>query len=236
MEVPAVSRQTKLRTMWDSRVGGWHDHVQHSPAFDAIRAAIIDAAALQPLDRVVDLGAGSGFVALALAPAVDEVVAVDLAPRMLEVLGKEATELGVENVVGEAADLATYDLPPASVDVIVSCYALHHLADADKAALLMRARRWLRPGGRIVVADMMFGRGTTAQDRRILKQKVVALARKGPAGVWRIAKNLLRFGLRIGSERPASPTFWTETFARAGLHGVEYRPIVGEAGLVVGRV
>ncbi len=38
-------------------------------------------------------------------------------------------------------------LPPASVDLVVSSYALHHLADADKQALVARAARWLRPGG-----------------------------------------------------------------------------------------
>ena len=221
--------------MWDGRVGGWHDHVQHSPAFETIRAAMLSAANPQPLDRVVDLGAGSGFVALALANDVHDVLAVDLAPRMLEALDTEAAAMGFTNVSCEASDLARFDLAPGSVDLVVSCYALHHLADPDKTALIARARTWLRPGGRIVVADMMFGRGTTAQDRRILKQKVVALARKGPAGLWRIAKNLVRFGLRVGSERPASPTFWTATFTAAGLTNVEYHPIVGEAGLVVGR-
>ncbi|MDP1793434.1 MAG: methyltransferase domain-containing protein [Acidimicrobiales bacterium] len=229
-----MSRATKLRSMWNSRVGGWHEHVQRSPAFDAIRAAVLDAARAGASDRVVDLGAGSGFIALALADSVDTVVAVDLAPRMLQVLDADAAERGLTNVSCTSADLAVYDLPPASVDVVVSCYALHHLADADKAALIRRAKQWLRPGGRIVIADMMFGRGATAQDRLILKQKVVALARKGPAGVWRIAKNLVRFGLRVGSERPASPSFWTDTLTAAGFSNVEYRSIVGEAGLVVG--
>lgn len=230
-----MSRQTKLRTMWDSRVGGWHDHVQHSPAFDSIRAAILSAANPTPSDRVVDLGTGSGFVALAIADQVHDVLAVDLAPRMLDALDAEAAKMGVTNVSCVANDLARFDLDARSVDLVVSCYALHHLADADKVALIRRAQEWLRPGGRIVVADMMFGRGTTAQDRRILKQKVTALARKGPAGLWRIAKNLVRFGLRVGSERPASPTFWTNTFTAAGLVDVEYQPIVGEAGLVIGR-
>ena len=229
-----MPRAAKLRVMWDRRARGWHDHVQQSPAFDAIRAAVLAEASPGPGRRIVDLGAGSGFLTLALASEAEDVVAVDLSPNMLEALAKEAAELGLGNVACEVADLAVFDLPEGSVDVVVSCYALHHLRDSEKAELLRRVRRWLRPGGQLVVADMMFGRGTTAQDRRILKQKVVALTRKGPRGVWRVVKNLVRFGLRVGSERPASPAFWTQAFEAAGFTGVRYRPVVAEAGIVSG--
>lgn len=227
-----MSRTTRLRAMWDQRTGGWHEHVQNSPAFDSVRAAVLEAALPAATDRVVDLGAGTGFLALALAANVNEVVAVDLSQNMLDALAKEAADTGVGNVTCETADLATLDFAPNSIDLIVSCYALHHLDDRAKAALLVRARQWLRPGGRIVIADMMFGRGGSAQDRRILRQKVVALLRKGPAGAWRVVKNLVRFGLRIGSERPAAPSFWTGSLRAAGFTDVQYRPIVAEAGLV----
>ena len=96
----------------------------------------------------------------------------------------------------------TFELRPASTDLVVSSYALHHLADADKRALVARSAQWLRPGGRLVIGDMMFGRGASPRDRDILRQKVVALAAKGPGGWWRIAKNLARYGLR---RRPGAP-------------------------------
>ena len=38
--------------------------------------------------------------------------------------------------------------------------------------------------------------------------ELVALAKKGPGGVWRIAKNLGRYGLGVGGEHPATPEFW----------------------------
>jgi hypothetical protein len=85
-----------------------------------------------------------------------------------------------------------------------------------------------------VVADMMFGRGTTRRDRAIIRSKVAALARKGPGGWWRIAKNAARFMLRV-QERPVPADTWTDMFTRAGFAGVTASTIVAEAGLVTGR-
>ena len=208
--------------------------MQDSSSFAEVRAAVLARAGLQRHHRVVDLGAGTGFVTLAVAPLVADVLAVDISPAMLEVLAHEASSQGLSGVRHLTADLAELWLPAGSVDVIVSSYALHHLVDADKVAVIERARGWLVPGGRVVIADMMFGRGRTAQDRSIIRQKVLALLRKGPGGAWRILKNVIRFGLRRGTELPASPDFWVAALRRAGFSAVEYHPIVAEAGVVVG--
>jgi SAM-dependent methyltransferase len=131
-------------------------------------------------------------------------------------------------------DLKDFRLPDASADLIVSSYALHHLINADKRALVDRAAGWLRPGGRLVIADMMFGRGGSERDRAILRQKAAALAAKGPGGWWRIAKNLGRYGLGIGQEHPAPRELWTRALRDACFAEVEFEPIVAEAGLVHG--
>ncbi len=132
-----------------------------------------------------------------------------------------------------ALPIEELDLPPASVDLIVSSYALHHLRDADKARLATAAYSWLRPGGRIIIADMMFGRGGSARDRAIIRRKVSALARKGPGGWWRIVKNAARYLLRV-QERPISMSAWTSLLAGAGFTGITASSIVAEAGLVTG--
>lgn len=227
-----MSRTAKLQTSWNSRTVSWHDHVQSSAAFETIRAALLAEVAPSRALRVVDLGAGTGFLTLSLAPEVGQILAVDLSPKMLTALSVEAANRDLGNVECRVVDLMSLDLAPASVDLIVSSYALHHLRHRDKEELLRRARRWLVPGGRIIVADMMFGRGNSSRDRQILRLKTVALLRKGPAGAWRVGKNIVRFGLGIGADRPASPEFWTAAMKAAGFVEVRYQPVVAEAGIV----
>ena len=223
-----------LARIWDRRVASWHTHVTSTSGFDKVLDRLLAIADPGPADACVDLGAGTGFVALALAPLAGSVLAVDISPVMAESLAVRAAQAGLCNVGTEVADLRTFQMSAASVDLVVSSYALHHLRDEDKRTLAAEAARWLRPGGRIVVADMMFGRGTTRRDREILREKAMAFAVRGPAGWWRIVKNLARYGLGVGHEHPATPQFWQLALRDAGFTDVRFEPVVAEAGIVSG--
>jgi ubiquinone/menaquinone biosynthesis C-methylase UbiE len=224
-----------LERKWDRRVEEWHSHVTSAAAFEQVLDQLVSLSSPKPTDHCVDLGAGTGFVTTALAPLVSSVLAVDISASMSASLAERAAHDGLANVSTEVSDLRHFQLRPASVDLVVSSYALHHLADPDKRALVARAARWLRPGGRLVIADMMFGRGGSRRDRDILRQKVIALAAKGPGGWWRIAKNLTRYGLGVGDEHPATPEFWQTALRDADFTAVHFQPVVAEAGLVMGR-
>lgn len=221
-----------LARIWDKRVTGWHEHVTSSPGFDKLRDRLLAIAEPGPGDTCVDLGAGTGFLALTIAPLIDSVIAVDISSVMTESLAERAEQAGLSNVKTEVADLRTFQLPEASVDLVVSSYALHHLRDNDKRALTAEAVRWLRPGGRIVIGDMMFGRGATTRDRDILREKAAVFAARGPAGWWRIAKGLARYGLGVGHEHPATPEFWQQALRDAGFTDVRFEPVIAEAGIV----
>jgi ubiquinone/menaquinone biosynthesis C-methylase UbiE len=223
-----------LEREWDRRVEEWHSHVTSAAAFGQVLSQLIRLSSPKRTDACVDLGAGTGFVTTALAPLVSSVLAVDISASMSASLAERAARDGLANVSTEVSDLREFQLRPASVDLVVSSYALHHLIDADKRALVAQAARWLRPGGRLVIADMMFGRGLTRRDRDILRQKVIALAAKGPGGWWRIAKNLARYGLPIGHEHPATPEFWQAALRDADFTSVLFQPVIAEAGLIRG--
>ena len=231
-----MTRIARLRSKWNSRSEGWSEQVNGSDAFEGVRSAVLAEAAVMPSARAVDLGAGAGFLTLALAPDVADMLAVDVSPMMIQAMAEEAGRRGVENIRYLVEDLANLDLPSNSVDLVVSSYALHHLRDPEKQELAIRMARWLAPGGRLVFADMMFGRGRTTRDRQILRAKTLQLLGKGPLGAWRVVKNLVRFGFRIGNDRPVPPEFWVSALRSAGFSDVRYSSLVAESGLITARV
>ncbi len=189
-------------------------------------------ARLAPRDRVVDVGAGTGLLALGIAPAVRQVHAVDISPAMTGYLRRQAEQLGLENLEPVTATAIDLPLPDSSAPVVVSNYVYHHLNDADKQEGIAEAFRVLRPGGRIVIGDMMF-RPALGDDRsrRIIWTKVVSLLRRGPAGFLRLAKNLLRY-VTGNWEQPADPEWWRQALQRAGFEQVDVQPLEHEGGIV----
>jgi SAM-dependent methyltransferase len=199
-----------------------------------VTSAVLAAATVQPGDVVLDLGCGTGQISLPLAAQGADVTAIDVSPAMADRLKTEAERQGLRSVSALATPIEKLALEPGRFDLIVSSYALHHLRDPDKARLVRACYDWLRPGGRLVIADMMLGRGGSARDREIIRTKLVTLARRGPGGWWRIAKNAVRYLARV-QERPISMDAWTRLCETAGFTPVAAFAIVAEAGLVTAR-
>ncbi len=103
---------------------------------------------LKPDMRVLELGCGTGATSIEHAPFVEQIRAVDISPKMIEIASRKAQEAGVSNVAFEASTIETLDVPDASVDVVLMLSILHLLDDRDVE--LARAFRMLRPGGVLV--------------------------------------------------------------------------------------
>jgi ubiquinone/menaquinone biosynthesis C-methylase UbiE len=211
----------------------WDHGASNNPGLVRVVATVIAEANAGSEERAVDLGCGSGQVTLALASKVSSVLAIDVSQKMIDLLLDNAKETGVANVEGRAVPIEQLDFAPGSVDLVVSNYAFHHLRDGDKPKVVQQIFTWLRPGGRFVLGDMMFGRGGDSRDREIIASKLSLLVRKGPGGWWRIAKNGARYVLRT-QERPVSMAAWVAMFERAGFEGVKAIPVVNEAAVVLG--
>lgn len=209
---------------WDRRSGS---------GLEKVTAAVLAAANVRPDSQVVDIGCGAGQLSLALADAGARVLAIDPSRSQIDRLEASADQRALTAVECLAMPIERLSLPAESVDLIVTSYALHFLRDVDKARLVAAAYHWLRPGGTLIVADMMFGRGVTSHDRAIIRSKIGALAKKGIGGWWRIAKNSYRYLVRA-QERPVSISTWATIFARTGFKGITASSIVNEAGLVTG--
>jgi SAM-dependent methyltransferase len=171
-------------------------------------------------------------VTIPLARMCEHVIAVDVSPLSIERLEQKCAAAAITNISAHAEPIETFDLAPGSLDLVVSNYAMHHLDDAEKARALRRAMLWLRPGGRLVIGDMMFGRGAAAGDRKIIAGKLWKLLGRGPGGWWRIVKNAWRFGLRRG-ERPLTRGRWEALAREVGFVHIRSQPIVAEAALLI---
>jgi ubiquinone/menaquinone biosynthesis C-methylase UbiE len=113
-----------------------------------LRAQILDGLARGA--AVVDVGSGTGTLAVALAAGGAAVTGVDGDP---EVLALSRAKPGADAVQWRKGLATALPLPGASADRVVMSLLLHHLDAASKRTALAEALRILRPGGRLHVAD-----------------------------------------------------------------------------------
>jgi ubiquinone/menaquinone biosynthesis C-methylase UbiE len=118
------------------------------------KGALVEQAAPGPGQRVLDIGCGTGALALMAKEAQPEaeVVGLDADPEILERARAKAERVGVEIRFDEA--LST-ELPyeDRSFDLILSTLFFHHLSGADKRGTAAQIARVLKPGGELHVAD-----------------------------------------------------------------------------------
>lgn len=219
---------------WDKHVAD-AEEVARGQGFRNLRDRIIDLVQPTSGDIALDVGSGTGLLTLPIAGAVEMVWAFDISPAMTEYLTIRAISAGIGNIRAGTAPATSLPLVDGSVDIVVSNYCLHHLDDAGKRRALAEAYRVLRPDGRIVFGDMMFTVGIShARDRKVVADKIRAMASKGPPGIWRLAKNAGRY-VSGRWERPADPEWWTSALTAAGFRDVRVEALAHEGGIASAR-
>jgi broad specificity phosphatase PhoE/ubiquinone/menaquinone biosynthesis C-methylase UbiE len=124
-----------------------------TPATEQRLRDLVSLAAPRPQDRVIDAGTGAGAVALAFAPHVAHVTAVDVSPGMLERAESARLVAQGANVDVRWADAMNLPCKDASIDIIACQDLLHYVPDL--AALFASWRRVLANGGKIALDEMV---------------------------------------------------------------------------------
>ncbi|HEV2813031.1 MAG TPA: methyltransferase domain-containing protein [Solirubrobacteraceae bacterium] len=121
----------------------------------AIKRRVLERAALTGGEDVLDVGCGTGTLAIAAArtaPGV-RITGLDADPAILARARRKARAAGVDIAFDEAMATAPA-YPDAAFDVVLSTLFFHHLPDDGKREAAAELVRVLRPGGRLVVGDL----------------------------------------------------------------------------------
>jgi SAM-dependent methyltransferase len=132
-------------TFWDNVADKYakspiKDEASYEKTLDRVRAH------LKPTDRVLELGCGTGTTALKLADAAQEIVATDIAPRMIRVGETKADKAGVKNVRFMTAVPGDPQLVAEGPFDVVMAFNLLHLLE-DLPAAMAQIAQHVRPGG-----------------------------------------------------------------------------------------
>lgn len=139
---------TQIRDAWDAVADGFDRHV--TPHTLEIGERIVSHLDLAPGVRLLDVGAGSGAVSIPAARTGAEVLAIDIAPTMVERLTARAQADGLPTLRAELGDGTALDLDDDSFDVAVSLNAVSLFPDLNGG--LSEMVRVTKEGGEVVVA------------------------------------------------------------------------------------
>ena len=103
---------------------------------------------LEPDDRVLEIGCGTGTTALHHAPKVGHIQATDISGNMIDIAREKAAAAGVGNVSFEVSSIDDLDSAPGQYDVILAHSILHLIEDVPRT--LRQLRRMLKPGGLLI--------------------------------------------------------------------------------------
>jgi SAM-dependent methyltransferase len=193
----ARDRYDAVRTTFGPAAAAYTVSAGHADA--ASLARLVGYASPAPGDVALDVATGAGHTALALAPHVRSVVAVDLTPEMLAETARHAARRGLANVRVQIGAAEALPFADGSFDIVTVRTAPHHFADISRAVREMA--RVVRVGGRVVVVD------TTVPEDDALDREINAI-------------ELMRDPSHVRNYRPSE---WRRMLLAAGLAITESR-------------
>lgn len=185
-----------------------YDRLVRLLGMDAKRSLLVEQAALRPGHRALDIGCGTGTLAIAVKRLYSgvEVAGLDPDRKALARARRKAQEAGVE-VRFDAGSCDELPYPDARFDRLFSSFMFHHLRPEQQAATLAEARRVLAPGGSFHLVDFVRPEAPDAgrrarwltshrHFRESTESRLAALFRQtGFARVEKVGEETIFFGL-----------------------------------------
>jgi len=143
-------RRDKVRAYFDELAGKFGRHYVPGRSWKGLAETLLT---LMPPMVIADLGAGEGTFSQLLARRAKKVIAVDNSEKMVAYGAELARKHGVGNLEYRLGDIEEVPIRSGTVDLAFFSQALHHAQHPDRA--VAEAFRILKPGGRIVVLDLL---------------------------------------------------------------------------------
>ena len=190
------SHEQTVQTQFDPRAEAYRHSAVHAagPDLDYARTLVAGGAG-----RALDLGCGAGHLTFALAPHVEQMLAVDPSPNMLAAVMRGASEHGLTNIAVRTGHAESIPDPDQSYSLLCTRYSAHHWGGLEAAVFEMA--RVLRTDGHALIIDAV-GPEDALVDTHLQ------------------AMELLRDPSHV---RDRSVREWRELLASAGLRELQYR-------------
>ena len=150
LELILGKRRDKARAYFDALAGKFGRTYCPGRSWKALGEALLK---LMPPLVIADLGAGEGTLSQLLAQRAEKVIAIDNSEKMVEYGTNVARENGCTNLEYRLGGIEDPPIEPGSVDLAFLSQSLHHAARPEAA--IAAASRILKPGGRLIVLDLL---------------------------------------------------------------------------------
>jgi ubiquinone/menaquinone biosynthesis C-methylase UbiE len=226
MDATADSLKKTIAGYWDGRSASFErmQGIRNRLQKEAWKGFLARTLGEAP-QTVLDVGTGTGFLALLLAEMGHRVKALDLSPGMVEQTQRNAAERGL-NVEVAVADGESLPEPDAAYDVLVNRNVLWTLPKPDQA--VADWKRVLKPGGLLVVIDGdWFEKPFSYRAKRFLGHTLVAVTRF--ENLWARERRIRQgydgggFEQSLPLKGPGNRRKFPALLSAAGFTGVEVR-------------